>query len=107
MTSFVAGGDRLYNPLPVYHVNASVLSFQCVMQTGSCQIQPDRFHPERWWKEIRQTRATIIHYLGVIVPMLLARPEGDDDRSHSVRFGLGAGVEPQLHSVFEERFDFP
>ena len=107
LTSFVAGGDRLYNPLPVYHVNSSVLSFQCVMQTGSCQIQPDRFHPERWWKEIRQTRATIVHYLGVIVPMLLARPESHGDRTHSVRFGLGAGVEPQLHSVFEERFGFP
>lgn len=107
MAAFRGEGDRLYNPLPVYHVNASVVSFQAVIQTGSCQIQPDRFHPDRWWHEVRRTRATIVHYLGVIVPLLLGRPKSPDDRNHGVRFGLGAGVEPQLHAVFEERFGFP
>ena len=27
--------------------------------------------------------------------------------AHGVRFGLGAGIEPQLHAPFEERFGFP
>jgi len=101
------GEERLYNPLPLYHVNASVVSFLCMMLTGNCQIQPDRFHPQRWWSEIRETRATIVHYLGVIVPMLLGRPPDPADRRHHVRFGIGAGVEPQLHAAFEERFGFP
>ncbi|QRG07348.1 AMP-binding protein [Xanthobacter dioxanivorans] len=100
-------GERIYNPLPLYHVNSSVLSFFCAMLTGGCQIQSDRFHPDRWWTEVRETRATIVHYLGVVVPMLLARPESPQDRSHSVRFGLGAGVEPPLHAAFEARFGFP
>jgi crotonobetaine/carnitine-CoA ligase len=107
LAAFRGDGDRLYNPLPVYHVNSSVVSFQGIIQTGSCQIQPDRFHPERWWDEVRQTRATIVHYLGVIVPLLLGRSKSPDDRNHGVRFGVGAGVEPQLHAVFEERFGFP
>ena len=107
LAAFRADGDRLYNPLPLYHVNSSVVSFQAIIQNGSCQIQPDRFHPERWWDEVRQTRATIVHYLGVIVPLLLGRPKSPDDRKHGVRFALGAGVEPQLHAVFEERFGFP
>lgn len=107
LAAFRSDGDRLYNPLPVYHVNSSVVSFQGIIQTGSCQIQPDRFHPERWWDEVRQTRATIVHYLGVIVPLLLGRPTSPDDRKHTVRFAIGAGVEPQLHAVFEERFGFP
>jgi crotonobetaine/carnitine-CoA ligase len=29
------------------------------------------------------------------------------ERAHSVRFGYGAGVEPQLHAVFEARYGFP
>jgi acyl-coenzyme A synthetase/AMP-(fatty) acid ligase len=29
------------------------------------------------------------------------------DKSHSVRFGFGAGVSPRLHATFEERFGFP
>ena len=107
LASFRPEGERLYNPLPLYHVNSSVLSFHCVLQTGSCQIQPDRFHPERWWREIGETRASIVHYLGVIVPLLLGMPTCPEERTHGVRFGIGAGVEPQLHALFEERFGFP
>ncbi|SFC21878.1 crotonobetaine/carnitine-CoA ligase [Polaromonas sp. OV174] len=99
--------ERLYNALPLYHVNASVLSFFCMLLTGGCQIQSDRFQPSRWWQEVRQSHATIIHHLGVIVPLLLDQPESELDRMHSVRFGFGAGVEPQLQAKFEKRFGFP
>ena len=101
------GGERVYNPLPLYHVNAGVLSFIGLMLTGNCQVQPDRFSPQRWWQEVAQTRATVIHYLGIVVPLLLGQPPSRQDRLHGVRFGLGAGVEPQLHAAFEARFGFP
>lgn len=99
--------ERLYNPLPLFHVNASILSFYCMMLTGNCQIQTERFQVSRWWEEVRESRATVIHYLGVIIPLLLKQPESEQDRVHQVRFGYGAGVEPQLHRTFEERFGFP
>ncbi len=104
------GQERIYNPLPLFHVNASILSFYCVLLTGNCQVQTDRFQPSRFWSEVRETRATVVHYLGVVIPMLLNQPVdagGIPDRAHGVRFGFGAGVEPQLHSVFEARFGFP
>jgi crotonobetaine/carnitine-CoA ligase len=100
-------GDRVYNPLPLYHVNSGILSFYGVMLSGNCQIQPDRFSPQRWWQEVAETRATVIHYLGVVAPLLLGQPPAEHDRRHGVRFGLGAGIEPQLHAKFEERFGFP
>jgi crotonobetaine/carnitine-CoA ligase len=56
---------------------------------------------------VERTGATIIHYLGVVPPLLLNQPPSAADRRHRVRFGLGAGVEPELHRVFEERFGFP
>jgi acyl-CoA synthetase (AMP-forming)/AMP-acid ligase II len=105
--AFLPRGDRIYNPLPVYHCNSAVVSFYGAMLNGSCQIQPDRFHPNRWWSEVKETRATVVHYLGVIVPLLLGRPEGAEEQGHSVRFGLGAGCEPTLHAAFERRFGFP
>ncbi len=107
LCEFHDSGDRLYNPLPVYHVNAGVYSFFCILLTGNCQIQTDRFHTDRWWPEIRQTNATVIHYLGVIAPLLLSRMPTEQDRMHQVRFGIGAGVEPTLHQKFEDRFGFP
>ena len=99
--------ERLFNPLPLYHVNASVLSFYCMLLTGNCQIQTDRFQPKRWWEEIVASRATIVHYLGVIIPMLLNQPSVPREREHRIRFGFGAGVESTLHQTFEDRFGFP
>ncbi|MCD6680046.1 MAG: AMP-binding protein [Burkholderiaceae bacterium] len=107
LSTFRIGGDRIYNPLPLFHVNASVFSFFCAMLTGNAQIQADRFQSGRWWREISQTEATAVHYLGVIVPLLLGCDPGPFDRAHQVRFGIGAGVEPTLHGEFEQRFGFP
>ena len=99
--------DRIYNPLPLYHVNSGVVSLLGAILTGSCQIQPERFHPQRWWPEVVATGATIVHYLGIIAAMLHGQPPTEDERSHCVRFGLGAGIEPQLHRLVEQRFGFP
>ncbi len=107
LASFLDGGDRLYNPLPLFHVNASIFSFYCVMLRGNCQVQTDRFSPTRWWAEVAESRATVVHYLGVVVPMLLGQPPGPQDRAHGVRFAIGAGVDPQRHAEFEQRFGFP
>jgi acyl-CoA synthetase (AMP-forming)/AMP-acid ligase II len=101
------GQEQLYNPLPLYHVNASILSFTCMLLTGNCQVQGERFHPLRFWDDVRATRATVVHYLDVMIPMLLQQPPRSSDREHDVRFGFGAGVEPQLHAAFEARFGFP
>lgn len=107
LVDFRPEGERIYNPLPLFHVNASILSFYAALLTGSCHIQTDRFQPTRWWQEVRDTRATVVHYLGVIVQMLCVQPPSARDKDHCVRFGMGAGVEPQLHAAFEERFGFP
>ncbi len=107
LIDFRDGGDRIYNPLPLFHVNASIFSFYCAMLRGNCQVQTDRFSPNRWWTEVRESRATVVHYLGVVVPMLLSQPPGPHDRDHAVRFAIGAGVDPQRHAEFEQRFGFP
>jgi crotonobetaine/carnitine-CoA ligase len=101
------GADRFYNPLPLYHMNHLALTATAAMLTGNALILTERFSPTRWWPEVGGSGATIIHYLGVVAPMLLNQPPGPQDRAHQVRFGLGAGIEPQLHAAFEERFGFP
>jgi len=105
--AFREGEERVYNPLPLYHVNAGVVSILGMMLIGGCQIQPDRFHPRSWWRDVVETKASVIHYLGVVAPMLLNQPDDPLERAHNVRFGWGAGIEPDLHRVFEERFGFP
>ncbi len=101
------GRERFYNPLPLYHMNHLALTATAAMLTANALVLPERFSPMRWWPEVSATGATIVHYLGIVAPMLLNQPPGPDDRAHGVRFGLGAGIEPQLHKAFEERFGFP
>jgi acyl-CoA synthetase (AMP-forming)/AMP-acid ligase II len=101
------GRDRFYNPLPLFHMNCQAVTATCAILTANCLILPERFSPSRWWRDIAATRATIVHYLGVVPPLLLNQPPSADERAHRVKFGLGAGVEPELHARFEERFGFP
>lgn len=99
--------DRVLVPLPVFHVNAGINTLTALILTGNCLILPDRFHPATWWQDLVQTRATAMHYLGIIPPILLKRPPCPEERAHSVRFGLGAGLDPQIHQQFEARFGVP
>jgi crotonobetaine/carnitine-CoA ligase len=107
LVRFERGRDRVYNPLPLFHVNCQGITAMAVILSAGCLILPERFSPARWWRDIVATRATIVHYLGVVPPLLLNQPPSPDDRAHRVKFGVGAGVEPQLHEAFETRFGFP
>lgn len=100
-------GERMITPLPIFHMNAMAYSFMAMLTVGGCLIALDRFHPRSWWDAVRESRATCLHYLGVMPSMLMSPPTLPDDRDHSVRFGFGAGVDPKLHAAFEERFGFP
>src|SRR2546430_1315663 len=79
----------------------------CVTLTATCLILPERFSPPRWWKAVAAPRAPVVHSLGVTPPLLLNQPPAPEETLHRVKFGMGAGVEPQLHEVFEKRFGFP
>lgn len=101
------GQERVYNPLPLFHLNAGIVLFFGMWLSGNCQVVTDRFSARKWWSEIRETGATAAHYLGVVVPALMNRPASAADKDHAVRWAAGAGVEPSLHGPFEARFGFP
>lgn len=101
------GQERIITPLPLNHVNAMAFSTMVVLTAGGCLIQLDRFHPKSWWQSVRDSGATIVHYLGVMPAMLLSAPASDADTAHAVRWGFGAGVDRKNHAVFEQRFGFP
>ncbi|MDQ2092848.1 AMP-binding protein [Rhodalgimonas zhirmunskyi] len=99
--------DRIFNPLPAFHVNAGVLNLMGVMLTGAALVQPPRFSASTWWRDVEETGATVFHYLGVVIATLLADKSTGPGDIGQVRAGLGAGVEPALHVEFERRFGIP
>ena len=104
----IHAGDRLLTPLPPNHMNALATSFMAMLLCGGCVIQLDRFHPGSWWQTVREEKATVIHYLGVMPAMLLQPPpDPAENFAGQVRFGFGAGSDPRHQEVFERRFGFP
>ncbi len=102
------GRERLITPLPLNHMNALACSFIAMLSTGGCIVQLDRFHPRSWWQSVRDSRSTVLHYLGVMPAMLLnSEPSSDDDMGSQIKFGFGAGVDPRHQATFENRFGFP
>lgn len=99
--------ERVITPLPLNHMNAMAFSTMVVLVAGGCLVQLDRFHPKSWLASARESRATIVHYLGVMPAMLLAAPESAADKDHAIRWGFGAGVDRKNHAPFESRFGFP
>ena len=101
------GAERMLTPLPVFHMNAMAYSAMAMVATGGCLIVLDRFHPTSWWQSVRDSNATIVHYLGVMPSILMGASRRHDERQHSVRFGLGAGAGRSIHAEFESRFGLP
>ena len=101
------GEERLITPLPLFHMNALAVSTTAMILTAGCVVQLDRFHPKTWWRDVVDSRATIVHYLGVMPAILLQLEPSPLDRAHRVRFGFGANANPKDHAAFEARFGFP
>ncbi len=99
--------ERMITPLPVFHMNAMAVSVMAMVSVGGCLTMLDRFHPGTWWDSVRTSRATCLHYLGVMPSMLMSAAPSAQDKAHSIRFGFGAGVDKLLHGPFEARFGFP
>jgi crotonobetaine/carnitine-CoA ligase len=64
----------------------------------------DRFSASRFWDDARRHKATHIHYLGSVLPMLLKQPARADDRQHDVRIAWGGGCPAHIWQEFAERF---
>jgi crotonobetaine/carnitine-CoA ligase len=101
------GVERLYNPLPLHHANAFAISLPATLITGNCFVFPDRFHASTWWDDIATCRITATQFQGVIPNILLKLAPHPRERDHLVRWALCAGIEPNGHALFEERFGFP
>lgn len=107
VVSLREGQERLMTPLPAFHVNAIGNSFIGMLTSGGAQIIVDRFHPRSWWGMAVETGATCFHYLGVMPAILLNLPETPEEKAHGFRFGMGGGVHPDHHALFEARFGVP
>lgn len=99
--------DRLYTCMPLYHGSAAFLGLLSVLTKTSTLVLGHNFSTKTFWKEVRDSNATIIQYVGETCRYLLAAPPHPDDKLNNVRVALGNGLRPDVWARFKERFNIP
>ena len=67
----------------------------------------DKFSVSNFWKDVRDSDATVILYVGETARYLLNAPPSPQDRNHKVRLMHGNGLRPDVWERFRERFGVP
>ncbi|UVO30474.1 AMP-binding protein [Bradyrhizobium arachidis] len=99
----VRSDDVLFVWEPFYHI-AGWMSVTMALQHGASVALVERFSGSKCWDQIRQSGATILHYLGGAMNILLKQPRRPDDRENSIRVAWGGGAPRQNWRLFEDRF---
>jgi crotonobetaine/carnitine-CoA ligase len=98
----ITADDTLCTALPLFHVNALNSFYQALLH-GSALVLLPRFSVSRFWTAMAAERATVTYLLGAMVPILLSRPPGPEERDHLLRAALAPGVPAHLHTALFER----
>ncbi len=96
--------DTMYACLPLYHNNALTVSLSSVLGAGACLAIGRSFSASKFWDDVIRNRATAFCYIGELCRYLLAQPEKDTDRKHSVRVAVGNGMRAEIWDEFKTRF---
>ncbi len=97
--------DRFLTCLPFYHANIQYYSTMGAMAAGATLVVAERFSASRFWQQVREARATVVNFIGMMMPVLAKQEESPSDRENTVRLFYGSpSFSPEFLSGFEERF---
>ena len=96
--------DCFYTFLPLYHGAASLSSGATAICSGASLALRRKFSRREFWPDVRRYRATVCQYVGEICRYLLGEPPRADDRSHTLRKMVGAGLGAETWTRWVERF---
>ena len=97
--------DRFFTCLPFYHANIQYYSTMGALAAGGTLVIVDRFSASRFWGQVREARATVVNFIGMMMPVLAKNPEQPDDHDNTVRLFYGSpSFPPEFLAEFQERF---
>jgi crotonobetaine/carnitine-CoA ligase len=97
--------ERFFTCLPFFHANSQYYSTMGTLGAGATLIVADRFSASRFWDQVRAARATVVNFIGMMMPVLSKQPESPSDRDNQVRLFYGSpALAPDFLEAFQERF---
>ena len=98
--------DRFFTCLPYYHANTHYYSTMGSLAAGATLVVAERFSASRFWDQVREARATVVNFIGMMMPVLAKQEEFPSDRDNLVRLFYGSpSFSPEFLATFQERFD--
>lgn len=96
--------DRFFIALPLFHVNALLMSLGSCLVMGARAFVCRKFSASRWLEQIRLCGATVTNCLGIMAEFVLRQPESGRDRVHRLRAVMAVPVVAQWAETFQSRF---
>ncbi len=100
----VRADDVLYTSLPLFHVNAQMLSVMGAIVSGRPLVLAPRFSASGFMDDVRAHGATVFNYIGAMLTMLHKQPPRADDAVSGLRLAVGGAAPVELWRAFEARF---
>jgi crotonobetaine/carnitine-CoA ligase len=98
-------GERCLTALPLFHVNAQAMSLFAALTVGGTLILIEEFRASRFWRQVREHRATQTAIVAMQLRTMLAQPPDGAERAHRLRRVFYAiNVNDAEKEAFEERF---
>ncbi|MBI3524618.1 MAG: AMP-binding protein [Betaproteobacteria bacterium] len=101
-------GDRVMASLPLYHINAQIVTATAPLVHGGSLVIPHRFSASHFWELVAQYRCTWINVVPTIISYLL---NGTDPLESGLDIGgvrfcrsASAPLAPSQLRAFEEKF---
>ncbi len=100
--------DRVMASLPLYHINAQIVTATSPLIHGGSLVLPHRFSVTHFWELVAQYRCTWINVVPTIISYLL---NGSDPVERGLDIGgvrfcrsASAPLAPSQHRAFEDKF---
>ena len=97
--------DRFFTCLPYFHANVQYYSTMGAMAAGATLVVVDRFSASRFWGQVREAEATVVNFIGMMMPVLAKQDPAPTDHENRVRLFYGSpAFSPEFLAAFQERF---
>ncbi|KAJ6172162.1 hypothetical protein N7470_001229 [Penicillium chermesinum] len=98
---------RTYSSLPLFHGTAFFTGLCYSVGNAGTLCLRRKFSASQFWKDVHDSRATRILYIGELCRYLLATPPSPYDRNHNCIVASGNGLRAEIWERFKTRFNVP
>jgi fatty-acyl-CoA synthase len=101
----VTHDDKVYTTLPLYHSAGGMIGVGMMCYAGATLVLRSKFSARNFWKDVHESGATVMQYIGELCRYLLQSPPTAYDTGHKMRVAIGNGLRPDIWKEFVARFD--